>query len=245
MRATGPAKYGAAVTRTCLLSVLCLTVACKRGGEESSPPPSDSVEPTPEAASQETGEKHFDVSADKSGALARAAAVLEAEGIDSPDLRELSHHTERLPSAAVVCKHMVEVQGSTGGIKDCVANLDHQIAVLGPELYAAAAACFMEAKTPKQLDVCVAAEKEAEKLLHDKPHGEGLDAKTCEDFFVKFEKLAMDDAGESASDVQQVLGTVREDIVRSCMEQSTQAEMDCANKANTLHELEECAKDLV
>jgi hypothetical protein len=235
------------VLRTTLLTTAFLFVACdKSQPEETTPPdPAPATEETAPSDDSAAEEKHFDVSADKSGALARAAAVLEAEGIDNPDLQELSHHTEKLPSAQVVCKHMVEVQGSTGGIKDCVAQVEHHIALLGPELWGAASACFMEAKTPQQLDVCTAAEEEAEKFLHDQPHGEGLDEKTCQSFFEKFEKLAMEDKKDDAEHVKQVLDTVREDIVRSCMDQSTQAEMDCADKAKTLHELEQCAEKLV
>lgn len=41
-------------------------------------------------------EKHFDVSHDKSGALARSAAALEAnDALDGEALRSLSHHAEK------------------------------------------------------------------------------------------------------------------------------------------------------
>ena len=230
------------MTRPALIAALLLVSACDKNKSEAAQPP----EATPaEPAAEEVPEKHLDVSADKSGALARAAAVLEADGIDSADLQVLSHHAERLPTASTVCKHMMDVRGSTGGIKDCVEQVEHHVAQLGPELWAAASACFMESTTPAHLDACAAAEEEAEKLLHDNPHGEGLDQKTCDTFFDKFVKLAAADAKDDAAHVEQVLGTVRDDIVRSCMEQSTKAEMECSEKANTLHELEECAKDLV
>jgi hypothetical protein len=223
---------------------LRVLVACDKSESQGTVPPAPGPAPTPAAQSEAT-QPHLDVSADKSGALARAAAVLEVEGIDNDDLRELSHHAETLPSAAAVCQHMVEVRGSTGGIKDCVADIEHHVVLLGPELYAAAADCFMKATTPAGLDACVAAEEEAEKLLHDAPHGEGLDRDACEGFFAKFDTLARADAGDEADHIGQVLATVKGDVVRSCMQHSTQAEMQCADKAKTLHELETCAENLV
>ena len=171
--------------------------------------------------------------------------MLEADGIDNEDLRELSHHAEKLPSAAVVCQHITEVRGATGGIKDCVEDLEHHIAELGPEIWAQAADCFMDASTVAGLDACVAAEEEAEKLLHDKPHGDGIDKATCETFFEKFKKLAMEDMKDDADHVAQVLDVVRDNVITTCMAQSTKGEMECSEKAKTLHELKECAGELV
>ena len=221
-----------------IVCAVCLLFGCDKGKPEPAAPP-----PSPQQVL--AAEKHFDVSADKSGVLARAAAVLEADGIDNEDLRELSHHAEKLPSAAVVCQHVVEVRKSTGGIKDCVEETEHHIAELGPEIWAEASQCFLAATTTDELDACAAAEKEAEKLLHDKPHGDGLDKASCEGFFEKFKQLAVEAQKDDGDHVAQVLDVVRDNVIRTCMEQGTQVELDCADSSKTLHELEECAKDLM
>jgi hypothetical protein len=224
--------------RPVLLVLLC--VSCKAQATESNsvPPPAD------EEADADV-DVEIDPSADASGALARAAAVLEVDGVDSEDLRSLSHHAEKLPSASVVCKHMQEVRGSAGGITDCIEEVEHQIVRLGPEIWASASACFTGAQSVAQLDACAEAEAEAEAFLHENPHGDGLDESACRTFFETFQNLAVEDAPEDAAHVEQVLETVRDDIVRSCMEHGTQAEMDCSAQAKTLEELETCADQLV
>lgn len=234
--------------------MLCLLTACNKDKSQTEPPAD--VTPTEDAAAAETETTaettaepaiepaHLDVSKDKSGALARAAAALEAEGIDNEDLRVMSHHTESMPSAAVVCQHMAEVQGATGGIQGCIEDIEHHVAELGPELWADAAACFLAASTPAHLDVCVAAEKEAEKLLLDEPHGEGLDKAACEGLFEKFKTLTLAETKDDEAHVTQVLGWVRDNVVRSCMAHGTQGEIDCSTKAKTLHALQECSAAL-
>lgn len=186
-------------------------------------------------------EKHFDVTHDKSGVLARSAAALEAdEAIDGEALRSLSHHAEKLPSVQALCKKMKEL-GSVEDEKACVAQSEHHIVLAGPELYGEWAACVMESTDAADVKVCDAAEAEAEALLHEKPHGDGLSKEECTMVFDKFEKLSMDDAGEHAEHVKEVLEEVREDVVTSCVDQGTKAELECVEKSGTLKELDECA----
>ena len=97
------------------------------------------------------------------------------------------------------------------------------------------------ARPPRRLR---GAEKEAEKLLLDEPHGEGLDKAACEGLFEKFKTLTLAETKDDEAHVTQVLGWVQENVVRTCMAHGTQAELDCSNKAKTLHELEECSKVL-
>ena len=200
-------------------------------------------EAKPEAAKPEA--KHFDVSADKSGVLARSAAALEANkdvaALGNESLAEMSHHAEKLPSANDVCKHIKEVRHE-GDEAACVKEMEHHIVLLGPELYALAADCLMSAQTSEEIDVCVEAEKEAELLLHEKPHGEGLEQEQCDAFFVHFEKLAMDDAGpDHAEVVKEILEEVKGDIVTSCVDQGNKAEVECAMKATTLADAKGCS----
>ena len=239
------------MVRPVFLAALCLLFACD--GEDKPPKTketpakkADAKKPTKEAkADPKAAEKHLDISHDKSGALARAAAVLEAEGIDNEDLRVLSHHAEKLPSAKSVCEHMAKIHKSDGDLKDCIKGMEHHIVRLGPELYGEAADCLLAAKTVAELDACVAAEEEAEEELHKNPHGDKLDKDTCTKFFEKFEKLTMADAGEHAEHVKEVLEEVRDDVITGCMDHGAKGEMDCAEKAKTLHELEECAKHII
>ena len=193
--------------------------------------------------------KHFDVSGDKSGVLARSAAALEATKagaeVGSESLADISHHAEKLPSADEVCEHIHEVKHE-GDVAACVKEMEHHIVKLGPELYALAAGCLMEAKTPEEIDVCVEAEKEAEILLHEKPHGDGLEEAKCEAFFVHFEEMAMADAGaDHAEVVKEILEEVKVDIVAACVDQGTKAEVECAMAAKDLAAVKECASKLL
>ncbi len=187
-------------------------------------------------------EKHFDVSADKSGVLARSAAALDIDdGVDSSDaLHDLSHHAEKLPSAQALCKKMVEL----GGAKDekaCASQAEHKVVLIGPDVYAEWAKCVMDSSSADDLKVCDEAEAEAEKLLHEKPHGDGLTKEECTGLFEKFETMSMADAGEHAEHVKEVLEEVRGDIILSCIDQGTKEELECVNKSKTLQELDECA----
>ncbi|MCH9686990.1 MAG: hypothetical protein K0V04_36480 [Deltaproteobacteria bacterium] len=191
------------------------------------------------------GEVHFDVTHDKSGVLARSAAALEASGkFDNEDLHELSHHAEKLPSAETVCKHVAAIRGTGDDLTECIKATEHHVVQLGPELYAEDAACRLAAKTPAEIDVCDAAEKEAEAALHAKPHGDGLDKETCDTLFDHFEEMAMA-AGDNPEIVKEVLEEVRPDVVITCMEQGTKAEIECSMKTKTLHELRECASKML
>ncbi len=240
--------------RPLLVLALCSFAACDKPEEpaktdDAKAEKKDSKAPA-KAAKDPKGdskvpEVHFDIGHDKSGALARAAAVLEAEGVDNEDLRELSHHAEKLPSAAEICKHMAKVHEDAGDQAGCTKAVDHHIVQLGPELFAEAATCLMAAKTVPELDACIAAEEEAEKVLHEKKHGEGLDKATCEKFLDKFEALAIKDAGDDVELVKNVLEEVRADVVLGCVEQGSKAEMECSEKASTLHELRECASHIL
>ncbi|MCX4239912.1 hypothetical protein [Paraliomyxa miuraensis] len=191
-------------------------------------------------------EVHFDASKDKSGALARSAAVIEiARAHDDESLRELSHHAESMPSFEDVCKHEAEVGKSGVSVPDCIKAMEHHLVKIGPELYGEVARCIMAAKTAQEVALCDAAELEVEKALHDAPHGEGLTKEVCTGLFTQFEKLAMDDAGDHAALVEEVLEEVEDDVIASCQEQGTQAEIDCAMKAKTMAELKDCASTLL
>jgi len=211
------------------------------GGAKPDDKPKDGAKPDAKLA-----EKHFDVTHDKSGVLARSAAALEGiEKIDSEDLRELSHHAEKLPSFDKVCAHIKSVRGESYDTAACVKEYEHHVVHIGPELYGEVAACELAAKTKEELDVCDTAEAEAERILHEKPHGDGLDAATCEKFFVQFEKLAMADAGDDAELVKEVLEEVKADVLEACADQGSKAEIECGTKAKTIHELRECASALL
>lgn len=198
------------------------------------------------AGDAKAAEKHFKIEDDKSGILARSAAVLETdEAIDGEDLRELSHHAEKLASVEDVCRHVAKIRGTGDDIKACVKASEHHIVKIGPEIYAQLAQCIMDSKTTADLDACDAAEKEAETLLHEKAHGDGLDEATCDGFFTHFEKLAMDDAGDQADLVKEILEEVRADVVSTCVDQGIKAEVDCAMKSKTMHEVKECASKLL
>jgi hypothetical protein len=194
------------------------------------------------ADDKKAGEKHFDVSGDKSGVLARSAAALDVDdGVDSSDaLHDLSHHAEKLPSVQKLCAKMKEL-GTIEDEKACASQSEHKVVLIGPEVYAEWATCVMDSTSADDVKVCDAAVAEAEKLLHDKPHGDGLSKVDCTGLFEKFEKLAMDDAGDHAEHVKEVLEEVRGDVVASCVDQGTKAELECANKSKTLKELDECA----
>ncbi len=194
---------------------------------------------------------HFDITLDKSGVLARAASTLEtSEQISTPALKEhlatVSHHSEKGPSNEALCTHMTALLGADAPpAVDCAHALEHQRVKLGPEVFAAVATCVTDARTKETLLRCEDAEKEAEKLLHEKKHGDGLEEATCLKLFTHFEKLAMEDAGDQSKAVEEVLEEVRGDVLTSCAEQGTRAEVDCALKAKTMAELGACDSTLL
>ncbi len=192
------------------------------------------------------GKKHFDPSRDKSGMLARTAAVLETEeAFDNEKLRALSHHAEKLPSVESVCKHVSEVRKDPEAIKGCVKDTEHWLAKIGPEIYGDLAECLLEAKTAEELNECEEAEHEIEVVLHDKPKGEGLSKETCDAFYDHFEEMTMAEAGEQAELVKDILEEVRADMIVTCMEQGTKAEIECAMKTNDIDKLEDCSPKLL
>lgn len=214
----------------------------KKAGEKGDKEKGETKKPAGDAVLANGAAKPLDVSHDKSGIVARSAAALEAvDKIDSEDLRELSHHAEKLPSFDKVCGHIASLRGETYDTAKCIKEYEHHVVHIGPELYGEVASCELAAKTVADLDACDKAEAEAEKTLHEKPHGDGLDAKTCEAFFVQFETLAMDDAGDDAELVKEVLEEVKSDILEACQDQGTKAEIECGTKAKTLHDLRECS----
>jgi hypothetical protein len=194
---------------------------------------------------------HFDITQDKSGVLARAASTLEtSEAVTNPALKEhlagLSHHAEKGPTNEALCKHMKGLMGEAAPSDlDCIHALEHQRVHLGPEVFDAVAACVTGSKTLDALQRCEDAEKEAEKELHAKKHGTGVEPATCTELFAHFEKLAMADAGDQGKAVEEILEEVRGDVLEACAEQGTRAEVDCALKAKTMQELGACESALL
>lgn len=194
--------------------------------------------------------KHFDVSADKSGVLARTAAVLETTDATIGDtalrehLAELSHHAEAISSDETLCKHIIELRKGAGQpegeMESCVVHFEHEIVILGPEVFSQVAQCIMAAQDTGDLDICEAAEKEAVLLVHANKRGDNLSAEVCEKLFGQFEKLAMEDAGEHGEFIKGVLEEVKPDVMTACAEQGTQVEVDCAMKATNMEQLGHC-----
>jgi len=184
----------------------------------------------------------FDITRDKSGALARAAAALEAiEGFDNEALRELSHHAEEMPSFQRVCKHVVSLRATPDNFEACVKEMEHHMAVIGPDLYADYAACLLGARGVGTLDACDAAELAIEIRLHEKPSGDRLSKETCEAFFAHFRALTSAEAGEQAQLVADVLDEIRDDVLTSCAEQGRTSEIECAMKATSVQDLRGCS----
>lgn len=194
---------------------------------------------------------HIDITLDKSGVLARAASTLEtSEKITNPALKEhlaeLSHHAEKGPTNEALCAHMTALLGDKAPPDfDCIHAIEHQRVNVGPEIFAVVATCVTEAKTFEALMACEDAEKEAEKALHAKKHGDGVEAETCTKMFEHFEKLAMADAGDQAKAVEEILEEVRGDVLTACAEQGTRAEVQCALDAKDMKELGACSSSIL
>lgn len=205
--------------------------------------------PKPEAA--KPAAIHLDISHDKSGVLARAASTLEtSEAVTSPELKQhlatLSHHAEKGPTNEALCTHMAGLMGDKAPPQlECVHALEHQRVHIGPEIFAEVAQCVTDARTFDALLACEDAEKEAEKLLHEKKHGAGVEPETCTKMFTHFEKLAMADAGDQATAVEEILEEVRGDILEACAEQGTRAEVECALNAADMAALGACDSELL
>lgn len=205
-------------------------------------------EAKPEDAKPEA--KHFDVGVDKSGTLARTAAVLETTDATAEyselrgHLAGVSHHAEALTSDETLCQHIAELRKAEsqpeGTIESCVTHFEHQVVVLGPEVFAQMAQCIKDAKSVADIEVCEAAEKEAEAALHAATHGDGLSREVCDAMVDKFTELAVADAVGYGNVVKKVLDEVRADSVQSCLDHGTKAEVDCIEKAKVLADLDGC-----
>jgi hypothetical protein len=230
---------------------LCAALAC--GGDKAAPAgdsapkkadaPAAVAAPTADAAD----ELHVDITLDKSGVIARAASTLEtSEKLSSEDplrshLADASHHAERGPTNEAICRHIIEIEGhKDDSLEDCAKLIAHHRVVLGPEVFGAIATCTMAASTAKALSACDAAEKEAEALLHEKTHGDGLDTPTCEGFFEHFKALAVADAGADGEVVGSILGDLRGDLIAECMAQGKKTEVECAMAAKDMVALALC-----
>jgi hypothetical protein len=244
-----------------IILAISLVAACdkgksddkKSGDKATAKKEDDKKEVKPEQAKPEEVKpeaKHFDVSADKSGTLARTAAVLETTDATSEDaaLREhlagISHHAEAMTSDEAMCTHIAELRKAEGQpegqLESCVIHFEHEIVVLGPEVFAQMAQCVMDAKSVADIEVCEAAEKEAEQLIHEAKHGDSLSEEVCNSMVDKFAELAVADAGEHAELVKGVLADVKADSVQACIEHGSQAEVDCVEKAKVLGDLDSC-----
>jgi hypothetical protein len=204
-----------------------------------------------EPSAEDDDELHFDITKDRSGVLARAASTLETTDrlASNAPLREhvaeLSHHAERGPSDEVLCKQITLLKGDGSAADVCARTIEHQRVKLGPEVFAQMAACITQSKTAADIARCEEAELEAERLLHENKHGDGLDEATCEKLFVHFEKLAMADAGEHETLVEEVLEEVRADIIEACLDHGTNDEVQCAMKASDMETLGKCESSLL
>jgi hypothetical protein len=239
------------------IAALSLLLACDSGADAkpADVKPADAkpadvkkadVRPADAKPAAKKADVHFDVGQDKSGVLARSAAVIEvSKAHDDDNLRALSHHAEALSSVEALCKHEAEVGKTDVALPDCIKAMEHHVVQIGPEVYAQLATCIMAATTVEAIEACDAAEREAEQALHAKPHGDGLSSEVCEGLFTHFETLAMADAGDHAELVKGVLEEVKVDVITTCGEQGTKAEVDCAMQAKTMTELQECASKLL
>ncbi|PCC73892.1 hypothetical protein SAMN02745121_06188 [Nannocystis exedens] len=250
----------AAILVSISLALACGADAGKAapGGEKKAEAPKAPEVKAPEVKAPETktadaepAALHLDVSHDKSGVLARAASTLEtSEAVTSPALKEhlaeLSHHAEKGPTNEALCAHMAKLLADKAPPKvDCIHALEHQRVHVGPEIFAEVAQCVTEAQTLEALLRCEDAEKEAERELHVKKRGSGIEAETCTKLFTHFEKLAMADAGDQAKAVEEILEEVRGDILEACAEQGTRAEVECALNAKDMKELGACQSSLM
>jgi hypothetical protein len=248
-------------TLSLALPLLVSATACDKGDAKSDDsnkraakapePAKPEPEATPEPeAKPEPGAVHFDIEKDKSMILARtSSALVTSERISSENplrehMTEMSHHAGDGPSNEALCAEVVELRSSVD-VNSCAVTLEHERVLLGPEVFAQVAACIQAATSEAELAACEAAEKEAEILLHEKAHGDGLSAEVCTSLFEHFEKLAMDDAGEQAEIVEEILEEVRDDVVTACQDQGSQKEVDCAMAAKDMQALGECQSTLL
>ena len=191
------------------------------------------------------------------GALAHAATAVAHSDIDDKGkeaMLKVSHEESVDPTDEALCKHVLEIMFDELGadlddatkkeleeelMEECPEEVAKERVKLGPTVFQEAADCFMKAKTIDELDACDAAEEEAEEKLHEAPTGDGLSKETCTEFYDHFSKLALDELGELEG-MKETLEEIKDDLVTACMDHGTKAEIECAMKAKTVDELEEC-----
>ena len=220
-------------------------------------------EPVELPKADENSPKHFHVENDNSGAIGHeATALAHTDAVHSDKLHKemikLAHETDDGPTDEAICLHVYEevllaewgkdVDDKEAAKKkfltDCPHELERERVKLGPVVFAEMSTCVMEATDIHGLEFCDMAEAEAEEELHAKPHGDGLDRKTCVAFHEHFAELALgempEDDPEGKKLLEEILADVKEDSVEACMDHGTKAEVACAMKAKDTIELEAC-----
>ncbi|HLT36066.1 MAG TPA: hypothetical protein VK034_07265 [Enhygromyxa sp.] len=242
--------------------------AADPGAPTPTEPPPSPAEPPPSPAEPAPAEPppadapHFDTSKDKGGMIGHLAGSL----VHDDGLADAKHAVATLaslvvgdttPSDAELCGHVWKAVFVTefGDIADakmeadfmqmCKLEIEKERLKLGPDVFAEAAACIMAAQTMAAIELCDRAEQEAEQELHEKPHGDGLDKKTCEAAVDHMFALLRKDLGDDKDLLALLegdLANLQADAVQMCMDEATRAEIDCLMKAQDLAGLDACER---
>jgi hypothetical protein len=203
---------------------------------------------------------HYDTSKDKGSMIGHLASSL----VHDDDLAAAKDAMVSLasfvvgdttPSDAEICAHvwntvfvvafgeLADAQMQLEFMQTCELEIEKERIKLGPEVFGEAASCIMAADSMETIELCDQAEQKAEEELHEKPHGDGVDKKTCEAAVDHMFALLRKDFGDD-EEMQKVLDTdlenLRADAVLMCMDEATKAEIDCLMKAQTLTAVEVC-----
>jgi hypothetical protein len=172
-------------------------------------------------------------------------------------LISLAGGDDKTPSDKQLCAHVWDQvfvkefgEAADAAIKTefmtaCALEIEKERLKLGPEVFAEAAKCIMAAQDLAAIEVCDKAEEQAEAELHEQPHGDGVDRATCEAAVNHIFKLVLADMGDDEELIALIeadLEKLKNDVMTTCMDESTKAELECTMKAKSLADLEVCDK---
>jgi hypothetical protein len=214
---------------------------------------------TPADTSGATDRPRYDTSVDAGGLIGHLASGLaHNEDLGSAEttktLGKLAGIPEDSPTDATLCKHVwteivaeaypsLAADAETKFIHDCRLEVEKERVKLGVEIFAQHAACVLAAKDLAALDLCDAAEQEAEDFLHANPHGDRPEHKLCvaavdHIFFLIGRDIGTD--VDTLELLQENIDAIKADAVLACRDEATSAELSCVLKAPDLAGLESC-----
>lgn len=202
---------------------------------------------------------HYDLSRDAGGFIGHYASGLAhdealASSKTAAELAKLAGEEDKSASDDTLCGHAWTKgfvpsypdkgeEPKDGFSHDCKAEIDRERVRLGVEIFTQHGACLLAANDLAGIDVCDAAEQEAEDELHAHPHGDQPEEKLCtaavEQLSILISRDMLDEP-ELLEILNEHIDQIKDDAKLACRDEGTTEEIQCIMKAHVLVDLEAC-----